>query len=266
MSQRYGEWTAEHDQLLLSLLGENLSSAQIAARFGKSRSAICGRVYRLRDKGQIDAPCALQGTKAVSLRVGKPRSPGLAHVPLIKARLEQGATDREIASEIGIHAEDVRYARRVSGLPGTIRPAGLPANAEDVTRLVAEGKSDPQIADELSITVWQARNTRRRLKLGAPAAPQQRPISNMVAGDSGKKVERCFAEGFMGQASRLDLVDMPRSGACRFPIDQPDGAVRYCGDHAGDGESYCADHAARCYTSAVPRKPLLRNHLSAGRR
>lgn len=265
MSVRYGEWTAEHDQLLQSLLGEGLSSAQIAARFGKSRNAICGRIYRLRDKGQIDAPCALQGTKAVSVRVGKPRSPGLAHVPLIKARLEQGATDREIASEIGIHAEDVRYARRVSGLPGSNRPAGPPANAEEVTLLVALGKSDPQIADELGITIWQARNTRRRLKLGAPAAPQQRPVTNIVKGDSGKKVERCFTEGFMGQTARLDLVDMPRFGACRFPIDQPDGSVRYCGDHAGDGESYCAHHAARCYTEAPPVK-LKPSHVYTARR
>jgi hypothetical protein len=268
MSVRYSEWTAEQDDALVSMLNSGLSSSRIASHFGKSRSAVCGRIYRLRDKGQAGAPPSLKGTKADSVRVGKPKSPGLAFVPLIRQRLEQGATDREIASEIGLHAEDVRYARRVSGLPGTVRPAGPPANAEEVARLVAEGKSDPQIADALGVTIWQARNTRRRLKLGAPATPKpgHKPVTNIVKGDSGGKVGKVFTEGFMGQRSRLGLLDMPFSGACRFPIDQTDGPVRYCGDHADDGKSYCAHHAARCYTDAPPAKPLKPSHVYTARR
>lgn len=268
MSQRYSEWTPERDQVLINGVINGLSSEQIARRIGVTRSAVCGRVFRLRDKGLLGAPPAAVSTRAVSLRVAKPRSPGLAHVPLIKEKLAQGANDREIAAELGLAAEDVRYARRVNGLPATVRPAGPPANAEDVRRLVAEGKSDQQIADVLDITIWQARHTRRRLGLEGPATPKpgQKPVINIVKGDSGKKVERCFAEGFMGQASRLDLVEMPLSGACRFPIDQPDGTVRYCGDHAADGASYCAHHAARCYINAPPVKPLKPSHVYTARR
>ena len=261
------EWTPEADASLAKFLGEGLSMAEIAARMGlPSRNAVCGRVMRLRDKGKLDAPRSLAASKPISKLVGKPRSPGLAHVPLIKERLQAGFTDREIAAEIGIHAEDVLYARRINNLPATVRPAGPPANADEVAKLVADGKSDPEIADELGITVWQARHTRRRLNLGKPAAPKQQAVTNIVKGDSGDKIGKVFAEGFMGQRSRLGLLDMPRNGACRFPIDQADGSVRYCGDHAADGEAYCAHHAARCYIAAPPAKPLKPSHVYTARR
>lgn len=261
------EWTPEADASLAKFLGEGLSMAEIAARMGlPSRSSASGRVMRLRDKGKLDAPRSLATTKPLSARVAKPRSPGLAHVPLIKQRLEAGCTDREIAAEIGIHAEDVRYARRINNLPATVRPAGPPANAASVMLLVHQGKSDPQIADELGITVWQARHTRRRLNLGKPAAPKRQAVTNIVQGDSGGKIGKVFAEGFMGQRSRIGLLDMPRHGACRFPIDQADGSVRYCGDHAAEGEAYCAHHAARCYIAAPPAKPLKPSHVYTARR
>jgi hypothetical protein len=52
-----------------------------------------------------------------------------------------------------------------------------------------------------------------------------------------------FKEGFRGQTGRL-AINQLREGLCHYPIDQPEGPVRYCGLHA-DGR-YCPEHARRC--------------------
>lgn len=52
-----------------------------------------------------------------------------------------------------------------------------------------------------------------------------------------------FKEGFRGQTGRLAFIEL-RTGLCHYPIDQPEGPVRYCGLDA-DGR-YCPEHARRC--------------------
>ena len=54
-----------------------------------------------------------------------------------------------------------------------------------------------------------------------------------------------FSEGFAGQTGRLDLIDLA-DDQCRFPIDQPDGSVRFCAQPQRRGSAYCKHHHARC--------------------
>jgi hypothetical protein len=57
---------------------------------------------------------------------------------------------------------------------------------------------------------------------------------------------KSFVHGFQGQQGRVKLVDLA-SHHCRFPIDMPNGEVRYCGDTAEDTSPYCRAHALRCF-------------------
>lgn len=263
------EWTEERVEALIAMKKEGRSASEIATALGcASRSSVCGKVMRLRDAGRLDGPRTFQTTGSYAPAARGRKSPGLAHVPLIKTRLDEGRNDREIADEIGVRPDDVRYVRRIKGLTAhgaSVRPA--PEFADEVTRLVLAGKNDREVAQELGITIWQARGERRRQKLEAPASPPPRParVTTITKGDPGAKIAQVFAEGFMGQRSRVDLVGL-ELGLCRFPIDQQEGPPRYCGDQAAEGQTYCAHHAARCYTPVVPMKPVRRNCLSAGRR
>lgn len=258
------QWTSEKVEALKALHAEGRSYTEIAQALGcGSRNVVGGKVMRLRDRGEIDGPRSYPAFE-INMRMGRVRpSPGLAHVPLIKARLGEGKNDREIADEIGIKPDDVRYVRRIKKLRGN-NNLPPPAYAARLALLVLAGNTDRQVAEALGITMDQARYERRRQKLKAPGLRRDQ-VTNIVKGDPGSKVLAVFAEGFLGQRSSVDLVDL-ESGMCRFPIDQQDGPVRYCGDHCEDGEVYCTHHAARCYTAAPPAKPLRPVHVYGARR
>jgi hypothetical protein len=260
------EWTEERIESLITLKREGRSATEIANALGcGSRSSVCGKVMRLRDAGRIDGPRTHQNSEAETPAPRGRRSPGLAHVPLIKARLVEGRNDREIADEIGVKPDDVRYVRRIKGLEANTKVLVAPYYAAEVTKLVAAGKTDREVGDALGITHWQARGERRRQGLPAPGGDRHRAVTTIVKGDPGVKVAIVFTEGFMGQRSRVDLIDLG-PGLCRFPIDQQNGPPRYCGDHAAEGESYCAHHAARCYTPTPRLKGLEPGHLHPARR
>jgi hypothetical protein len=260
------EWTEERIESLIALKREGRSSTEIANALGcGSRGSVCGKVMRLRDAGRIDGPRTYQKSGADTPAPRGRRSPGLAHVPLIKARLVKGRNDREIADEIGVKPDDVRYVRRIKGLEANTKNLIAPDYAAEVTKLVAAGKTDREVGDALGITHWQARGERRRQGLPAPGADKQRTVTTIVKGDPGVKVAAVFAEGFMGQRGRVDLIGL-ESGLCHFPIDQQNGPVRYCGDLTAEGQTYCAHHAARCYMPTQRMKPLNPSHVCSARR
>lgn len=256
------QWTEQRTEALITMVKAGRSYTEISAVLGcGSRNAISGKVMRLRDRGMIDGPRSfVSGSGNESVRRC---APGLAHVPLIKDRLKEGRNDRQIADEIGLKPEDVRYVRRIKNLKGT-KWGGSPPWAAELAKLVQSGKTDREIGKELGISIWEARYERRRqgLKPLEGSTCRRAQVTTLVKGDPFAKVAAVFAEGFMGQRSRVGLVDLPATGACRFPIDQPGGEVRYCGDAAEDGNSYCSHHASRCYTP-VPVKASI---VKPGRR
>lgn len=260
------QWTDEAIQQLIALHHAGRSATVIDRELGcGSRSAVLGKIHRLRDQGVIEAR-AFQANPNYKPGAGRNRqSPGLAHVPLITMRNAQGLSDRQIADEIGIRPDDVRYARRVNGIGANEYIPPVPAYAAQVAKLVGQGKSDREVAEAVGITLYQARGERRRQGLKSLAEPVPR-VTNIVKGDSGQKVMKVFEEGFMGQRARFSLMKLPLSGACRFPIDQPDGMVKYCGDVTPDGRVYCAHHAARCFVAIVPKKALKPSHVYGARR
>lgn len=253
-------WTKERKETLKRLHSEGHSYAEIAQRVGApSRNSVGGMIDRLRDKGEIKSEVFRALAIKQPARNGHRPSPGLAHVPFIKQRLGEGRNDREIAKELGLKTDDVRYVRRVEGLKATgPSPAEARRKGDDIRRLALEGRSDPEIADELGLGVYQVREERRRQKIKRPAPPR---VTNIEMGDPGTKVMAVFAEGFMGQKGRLSLLGLRSSGQCRYPIDQPNGGVRYCGDFAEDGASYCVHHAARCYVPSSSRTVLRPSHV-----
>lgn len=265
MDQRF-EWTEEADAQLVELQRQGFSYTEIAAKLGcSSRNAIGGRIMRLRDRREFGPKPKQAKPKTRAER--ERRQPGLAHVPLIKARLDEGKTDREIAREVGLRPDDIRYVRRIKGFsPGTRPAPPPPAYAADVARLAGEGRNDREISEQLDITIWQARLERLRQGIKpVNAQPKRESVTTIVKGDPGAKIAQVFAEGFMGQKSRVGLMEMPRLGLCRFPIDQPSGEIRYCGDSVEDGRVYCTHHAARCYVPAPPAK-LRPSHVYTSRR
>jgi len=64
--------------------------------------------------------------------------------------------------------------------------------------------------------------------------------------------EQRFAEGYLGQAGRKSLAELNVTD-CRFPVDQPDGGVKFCGLAAQDGASWCSHHAARVFNQEQPK-------------
>ena len=261
------EWTEQAIQQLKTLHKDGRSATEINREMGcGSRNAVIGKIHRLRDQGLLDGARTIQKNPGYKPGAGRNRqSPGLAHVPLITVRAAQGLTDRQIADEIGIKPDDVRYVRRVNGISANEYIAPPPVYAADVARLVGQGKSDRAVAEALGITLWQARSERRRQGLKSAAEPTPR-VTNIERGDPGEKIMKIFAEGFMGQRARLSLVQLPSSGACRFPIDQADGSVRYCGDITPDGRTYCSHHASRCYVAAPPKNAMKPSHVYGSRR
>jgi DNA-binding CsgD family transcriptional regulator len=266
MEQRF-QWTEDAVKQLIALHGAGRSATEIDRALGcGSRCAVLGKLHRLRDQGKLDGARTFQKRADYKPGAGRNRqSPGLVHIPLITVRAAQGLSDRQIADEIGIKPDDVRYARKVGGISANDYVPPPPPYADDVAKLVNQGKSDRSVADALGITLWQARGERRRQGLKSQAEPTPR-VTNIVKGDPGEKVMKVFAEGFLGQRSRLSLVQLPLSNACRFPIDQVDGSVRYCGDVTSDGCVYCTHHAARCYVAVEPKKALRPSHVYGPRR
>ena len=258
------DWTPDRVEQLKALHSDGKSYTEIATILGcPTLSVVGGKVMRLRDLGEIGGPRTYQKCETVT-RSGRDRqSPGLAFVPIIKARLSEGKNDREIADECGIRPDDVRYVRRIKGFTAARRPPPLSrAFSAKLRELAEQGASDNEIARELGITYHQARHERRRQNLKS-SVEKRPPVTTIVKGDPGPKIEAVFREGFMGQRSRVSLL-MLESGMCKFPIDQEDGSTRYCGDTTGDGQSYCAHHAARCYTAAVVKGPVVPLRVRSG--
>lgn len=261
------QWTEDAISQLIAMHGAGRSATEIDRELGcGSRSAVLGKIHRLRDRGILDGARTFQSRPDYKPGAGRNRqSPGLAHIPLITVRAAQGRTDRQIADEIGIKPDDVRYARRVNGISANDYVPPPPAYAADVAKLVNKGMNDRAVAEALGISLWQARGERRRQGLKSPAEPAPR-VTNIVKGDPGEKIMKVFAEGFMGQRSRLSLDQLPLYGACRFPLDQADGSIRFCGDITGDGQVYCAHHAARCNVPVTPMKKIRPSHVYSSRR
>lgn len=246
------EWTEDRKARVKQMVSEGECYSVIARELGcKTRNQISGIVMRMRDGGEFDG--AAKFPKPAGGKRER-KCPGLAFVPAIRDLHSKGHSDREIAQQVGIRPDDVRYVRRINRMPAVTRKEVAPRYAEQLRFLVLSGKSDGEIAVELNITPYQARYERRRQKIRpAPKPPKVAP--QIVKGDDGEKVRKVFAEGFMGQRSRVGLADLAKTGMCRFPIDQVRGPVRFCGDETTEGAVYCAHHASRCYTTAPGPKP-----------
>lgn len=265
------DWTPEKTSMLVTMFNAGIAYPKIATAVGcPSRSSVCGKILRLRQQGLITTPArAPGGTRSVKPFETR-QTPAVAQLPRIRALYSEGRNDREIADEVGISPDHVRYFRKKEGLGSNFIVQEPPLSrelAEKIPPLVAAGRSDREIGEILGVTRDQVRHSRRKMGV-KPPAPVVRPHSapaNIVKGDPGHKVMRVFSEGFQGQRSRIDITGLT-DGVCHFPIDQPEGGVRFCGADADDGRPYCSHHAARCYTGAAPATNPKPMHVYTARR
>ncbi len=119
-----------------------------------------------------------------------------------------------------------------------------------VLRLLDDRLSYAEIAAEFGVTVGTIGNvvTQHGLRPRKPKPNRftlKAPDFDADAVFDKSPLKPLFAEGFQGQTGRLDMADL-ENGHCRFPIDQPDGTVRFCADPQQRGSAYCPAHHTRC--------------------
>lgn len=119
-----------------------------------------------------------------------------------------------------------------------------------VVQLLDERLSYAEIAAEFGVTLGTIGNvvTRHGLRQRKPKPGRfaiKAPDLDADAVFDRSPFKPMFAEGFQGQTGRLTMADLD-DGHCRFPIDQPDGTVRFCAGAQQRGSPYCPAHHARC--------------------
>lgn len=254
------DWTAESVVTLIKLYDEGLSYQQIMKAVGcSSRSMVAGKINRLRYSGAITSGPREPGGVRRKTPIQERKTPGVAHIPLIRQRHGEGKSDRQIADEIGIKPDDVRYLRKIEGLKANSQNSAKPTRVARAAGPAKECCRKPAAPHRPACARKSAVATESSL---AALTKVREPITIIAAGC---KTEEAFAEGFMGQRSRADIGEL-KPGVCRFPIDQPGGGVRFCADEAEPHQVYCGHHAARCYTTPGSRKPLKPSHVYAARR
>jgi hypothetical protein len=81
--------------------------------------------------------------------------------------------------------------------------------------------------------------------------------------ESAKGRALLVGEGFEGQQGRVSLDELQKHH-CRFPIDQPEGPVRYCGNQVHENSKWCLAHKIRA-TVDRPQSRDLKLNATPGR-
>jgi hypothetical protein len=163
----------------------------------------------------------------------------------------QGYTSRQIGAMTGATRNAIVSVWRRFGIePVRKRNSWDEAAVARVARLLDERLSYAEVAAEFGVTVGTIGNVvtqhglrPRKPKPGCFIMKAPDPDADAVFDKS--PLKPLFAEGFQGQAGRLDMADL-EDDHCRFPVDQPDGKVKFCADPQKPGSAYCPAHHARC--------------------
>ncbi len=172
-------------------------------------------------------------------------------VEQVRKLTAQGYTSRQIGAMTGSTRNAIVSVWRRFG----IEPVRKRNNWDDaaisrVARLLDDRLSYAEIAAAFGVTVGTIGNVvtqygLRRRKPKPSLFTLKAPDFDADAIFEKSPLKPLFAEGFDGQTGKLDIVDL-EDGHCRFPIDQPDGTVRFCADPQKHGSAYCPAHHARC--------------------
>ena len=212
------DWSL-HEAQLRDLWAQGKSCRTIAAVLGHglTRNAVIGKIHRLKIEGRST------GSKKTAARADGRITPGMAALPEQKSPL-LSKTQKQRAMQM---LEDGDYSHRqiadeVGAMPLAIQSLSL-----------TRRRPKSVAVDDGSLK----RRREGRAEHIAPALPHK----NMLL---------AFADGYNGQKGRVALVDL-KTQHCRFPVDMPDGAVKYCGLGKEENGSYCPAHALRCSAGGV---------------
>lgn len=180
----------------------------------------------------------------------------------IAARLGHGFSRNAIIGKI--------HRLKLNGTTPVVNASKPPLSEEReaVFRLHSDGLSFPQIAMRTGMKLSNVYKYAQSLGLRANRTQQandqkikdsirrQRTGENKVSVTAAVTTES-FKDGFMGQKGRMSILDLTPT-SCRFPIDMPDGEVRYCGQTIDAGTPYCEHHGHRCFngTNYIPKTVL----------
>ncbi|WP_108882340.1 GcrA family cell cycle regulator [Anderseniella sp. Alg231-50] len=162
-----------------------------------------------------------------------------------------GHTSRQIGAMMGSTRNAIVSVWRRFGIePVMKRNTWDEAAITRVVQLLDERWAYTEIAAEFGVTLGTIGNvvTRHGLRPRKPKPGRfaiKAPDFDADAVFDRSPFKPMFAEGFAGQAGKLAMADL-EDHHCRFPVDQPDGTVKFCADTQQHGSPYCPAHHERC--------------------
>ncbi|MEO1160422.1 MAG: GcrA family cell cycle regulator [Pseudomonadota bacterium] len=189
--------------------------------------------------------------KATSTANAKPSKWTPEKVEQVRQLTADGHTSRQIGAMMGSTRNAiVSVWRRFAIVPVRKRNTWDEAAIARVVQLLDERRTYAEIAAEFGVTLATIANVVTQHGLRPRKAKPGRfaikaPDFDADAVFDKSPFKPMFAEGFAGQSGKLAMADL-EDGHCRFPIDQPDGTVKFCAEPQQRGSSYCPSHHARC--------------------
>jgi hypothetical protein len=187
----------------------------------------------------------------MTTEVSKPGKWTHERIEEVRQLTAKGYNSRQIGDKVGATRNAIVSIWRRFGIDQVrTRNRWDEASVARVARLLDDQCSYAEVAAEFGVSIATISNVVSQHRL-RPRKPKLQTFT-MKAPDLGAAIafdngpfKPVFAEGFAGQTGRLAMADLA-DNHCRFPIDQPDGSVRFCAQNRQRGSAYCAAHHARC--------------------
>jgi len=196
--------------------------------------------------------------------ISKPSKWTRERIEQVRRLTAEGHNSRQIGERMGATRNAIVSIWRRFGIEQIrTRNRWDEASVARVAQLLDDQRSYAEVAAEFGVTIATISNVvsqhrlrprKRKLQTFTMKAPD---LDAAIAFDN-SPLKPLFAEGYADQTGRLAMADLA-DDHCRFPIDQPDGLVRFCAQTQQRGSAYCPAHHARCTNGpAVTFKNLSR--------
>lgn len=203
-------WYEERKLRLIQLLDDGMTYRQCAEALGVSQNAIAHATNKLK----------LEGYKIKPRVVSTPWTD--EDDEKLKAMAKSGLSASAIAKELS--HDKIKRSR--SSVLGRCHRIGVKIGATDGD------------AQETKRTVTKKKIAKKTAAPKAIPAPKLKPIPQFKADNKYKS----YRAAFQANGAKTVSFDELNSCHCRWPIDGPNGEIRYCGKPK-EHESYCRHHA-----------------------
>jgi len=183
--------------------------------------------------------------------VSKPSKWTQERIEQVRRLTAEGYNSRQIGEKVGATRNAVVSIRRRFGIEQVrTRNRWDNASVARVAQLLDDRRSYAEVAAAFGVTMATISNvvSQHRLRPRKPRLQtftMKPPDPGAVMAFDNSPFKPLFADGYAGQTGRFAMTDLAEDH-CRFPIDQPDGSVRFCALTQKRGSAYCPVHHARC--------------------